>query len=114
MDRRTEDTEGVGSEKIGWGKGHHISPEACRDAVHDTLTNLGIGKCYMVGHSMGGAIAMLYALTYPELLDGLILVARGAKLRVFPEILQGILVDKEGTVRKIAEYAFRRKLRRQS
>jgi pimeloyl-ACP methyl ester carboxylesterase len=58
---------------------------------------------------MGGAIAMLYALTYPELLDGLILVATGAKLRVFPEILQGVLVDKEGTVRKIAEYAFSKK-----
>jgi pimeloyl-ACP methyl ester carboxylesterase len=83
--------------------------EECRDAVHSVLTSLGLDKCYMVGHSMGGAIAMLFALTYPELLEGLILVATGAKLRVFPEILQDILRDKEGTVRKIAELAFSKK-----
>ena len=83
--------------------------EECRDAVHSALTSLGLDKCYMVGHSMGGAIAMLFALTYPELLEGLILAATGARLRVFPEILQGILGDKEGTVRKIAELAFSKK-----
>lgn len=83
--------------------------EECRDAVHEALTTLGLDRCYLVGHSMGGAIAMLFALTYPELLEGLVLVATGAKLRVFPEILQGLLRDKEGTVRKIAELAFSRK-----
>ena len=83
--------------------------EESRDAVHSALTSLRLDKCYMVGHSMGGAIAMLFALTYPELLEGLLLVATGAKLRVFPEILQGLLRDKEGTLRKIAELAFSRK-----
>jgi pimeloyl-ACP methyl ester carboxylesterase len=96
--------------------GHGKSPgdacgrlEECRDAVHGVLTSLGLDKCYMVGHSMGGAIAMLFALTYPEFLEGLVLVATGAKLRVFPEILQEILRDKEGAVRKIAELAFSKK-----
>jgi pimeloyl-ACP methyl ester carboxylesterase len=96
--------------------GHGKSPgdgcerlEECREAVYRTLTDLKTGKCYIVGHSMGGAIAMLFALTYPELLEGLVLVATGAKLRVFPEILQNILKDKEGTVRKIAEFAFSKK-----
>src|SRR5208337_130899 len=83
--------------------------EECRDAVYGVLKNLRLEKCYIVGHSMGGAIAMLFALTYPELLEGLVLLGTGAKLRVFPEILQGILRDKEGTVRKIAELAFSRK-----
>ena len=83
--------------------------DECRDAVHGVLTSLGLDKCYMVGHSMGGAIAMLFALTCPELLEGLILLATGARLRVFPEILQGLLKDKEGTVRKIAELAFSKK-----
>ena len=83
--------------------------EECRDAVHGVLTSLGLRKCFLVGHSMGGAIAMLFALTYPELLAGLVLVGTGAKLRVFPEILQGILRDKEETVRKIAELAFSKK-----
>jgi pimeloyl-ACP methyl ester carboxylesterase len=83
--------------------------EECRDAVHGVLTSLGLDRCYIVGHSMGGAIAMLFALTYPELVEGLVLLATGAKLRVFPEILQGILADKEGTVHKIAELAFSKK-----
>ncbi|MGD0234717.1 MAG: alpha/beta hydrolase [Syntrophorhabdales bacterium] len=83
--------------------------EECRDAVYGVLKNLRLEKCYIVGHSMGGAIAMLFALTYAELLEGLVLLGTGAKLRVFPEILQGILRDKEGTVRKIAELAFSRK-----
>ena len=83
--------------------------EECRDAVHGVLTSLGLDRCYLVGHSMGGAIAMLFALTYSELLEGLVLMGTGAKLRVFPEILQGILRDKEGTVRKIAELAFSKK-----
>jgi pimeloyl-ACP methyl ester carboxylesterase len=96
--------------------GHGKSPgdgcerlEECRDAVYGVVKSLGLEKCYMVGHSMGGAISMLLALTYPEILEGLVLLATGAKLRVFPEILQNILRDKEGTVRKITEVAFSKK-----
>ncbi len=80
--------------------------EECRDAVRESLSSLGLTKYYMAGHSMGGAIAMLFALAYPESLDGLILIGTGARLRVFPEILEGILQDKEGTIRKIAQFAF--------
>ncbi len=40
------------------------------------------------GHSMGGAIAMEYALRYPEELRGLILMGTGARLRVKPEFLE--------------------------
>jgi len=41
----------------------------------------------LCGHSMGGAIALLYALRYPEELRGLILMATGARLRVHPRYL---------------------------
>ena len=41
----------------------------------------------LLGHSMGGAIAMQYALRYPEELKGLILLGTGARLRVKPEYL---------------------------
>ncbi len=36
----------------------------------------------LAGHSLGGAIAQLYALEYPEDLKGLILIGSGARLRV--------------------------------
>ena len=42
----------------------------------------------LCGHSMGGAISMLYALRYPEEIRGLILVGSGARLRVHPDYLQ--------------------------
>ena len=36
----------------------------------------------LCGHSMGGAIAQMYALRYPEEIRGLILIGTGAKLKV--------------------------------
>ena len=41
----------------------------------------------LCGHSMGGAIALRYALLYPEELRGLILMGTGARLRVHPDYL---------------------------
>ena len=41
----------------------------------------------LCGHSMGGAIAQLYALRYPDELRGLILIGTGARLRVHPDYL---------------------------
>ena len=40
------------------------------------------------GHSMGGAIAQLYALKYPDELKGLILMGTGARLKVGQERLE--------------------------
>ena len=42
----------------------------------------------LCGHSMGGAITLLYALRYPEELQGIILIGTGARLRVHPDYLQ--------------------------
>lgn len=42
----------------------------------------------LCGHSMGGAIALQYALLYPDELKGLILMGTGARLRVNPAYLK--------------------------
>ncbi|MCH8744506.1 MAG: alpha/beta hydrolase [Chloroflexi bacterium] len=42
----------------------------------------------LCGHSMGGAIALQYALLYPDELKGLILMGTGARLRVKPAFLK--------------------------
>jgi pimeloyl-ACP methyl ester carboxylesterase len=58
----------------------------------------------LAGHSMGGAIALEFALRYPARLAGLILVGTGAKLRVAPEILTGVLDDYAGTTDLLAQW----------
>ncbi|MFZ5644261.1 MAG: alpha/beta fold hydrolase [Bacillota bacterium] len=43
---------------------------------------------FMAGHSMGGAVALNFALNYPEMLTGLVLIGTGARLKVLPSILE--------------------------
>jgi pimeloyl-ACP methyl ester carboxylesterase len=42
----------------------------------------------LVGHSLGGAIAFLYALEYPDDLEGIVSVGSGARLRVHTVYLE--------------------------
>lgn len=91
-----QDREGQGLDSI----------EGYRDYVHTALQGLGIDSCHMVGHSMGGAIAMSFALTYSQMLKGLVLITTAAKLKISPDILKGLEVDKEKAVRMIIEYGF--------
>lgn len=46
------------------------------------------GEYVLVGHSLGGAVAIEHALREPPGLRGLVLLATGARLRVHPMILQ--------------------------
>jgi pimeloyl-ACP methyl ester carboxylesterase len=47
-------------------------------------------KAIVAGNSLGGAIAIEWALQYPEQVAGLILLATGGRLRVSPEIFEMI------------------------
>lgn len=73
------------------------------------LRALGLEQLFLVGHSMGGAIVQTLALTHPEVFKGIVLVGTGAKLRVFPAVLEGIKNHFEETVRQIVQYAYSRK-----
>jgi pimeloyl-ACP methyl ester carboxylesterase len=79
---------------------------AYRDFLLAFLDGLGLERVVVIGHSMGGAISLGFALHYPDRLDGLILVGSGARLRVAPAILTGILSDFEATVDLVCDYAF--------
>ena len=73
--------------------GHpHGQPCASIDAylewTRGFIAGRGWSDIVLGGHSMGGAIAILYALRYPEELRAIILIGTGAKLRVHPDYLQ--------------------------
>lgn len=52
------------------------------------IQDFGYNDIVLAGHSLGSAIAQLYALKYPEDLKGLILIGSGARLRVHPMYLK--------------------------
>lgn len=87
------------------GRGR-TSISAYADFVAAVLESLGLEKATLVGHSMGGAIALDLALRYPGKLAGLVLVGSGARLRVAPAILDGIRQDFQAAVRLICDWAF--------
>lgn len=60
----------------------------------------------LIGHSLGGAIVQKFSLLYPQHVEALVLVGTGARLRVLPEILEGIQGKFEETVGLICDYAF--------
>ena len=69
--------------------GHGESPgdgcdsvEEYRDAVYEMIRELDIERCYIAGHSLGGAIALSLSLAYPDIIKGIILIGTGARLRV--------------------------------
>ena len=50
------------------------------DDVLDTLAELGIGRCHLVGASFGAGVAVEVALTRPDLVESLLLSAPGGSL----------------------------------
>jgi len=91
---------GEGEEEVGKYAEH----------LYAFLKTLDLQEVFLVGHSMGGAIAQTVALTYAEMIKGIVLVGTGARLKVFPMILDGIKNNFAETVQKINQFAFSRKV----
>ncbi|MGY4306366.1 homoserine O-acetyltransferase [Bradyrhizobium sp. USDA 4369] len=67
-----------------------------REAVHDLVVNqLGVKKAYYLGHSLGGQIVSGYALTWPDVVQGLALEAPSG-LEEYP---RDITIAKDNKVR---------------
>jgi len=90
------ESRGEGEEEVG----------KYAEQVYAFLKALGLKKVFLVGHSLGGAIAQTLALTHAEMMKGIVLVGTGARLKVFPMILAGIKDNFEVTARKINQFAF--------
>ena len=68
----TLDLPGHGISEV---KGEVHTMEYLADTVAAMLDKLGIERCTIVGHSMGGYVALAFCEKYPERLDGLILLS---------------------------------------
>jgi pimeloyl-ACP methyl ester carboxylesterase len=47
--------------------------------LYGLLTQIGVEKCILVGHSMGGMISQLFILEHPEMVEALVLVDTAAE-----------------------------------
>jgi pimeloyl-ACP methyl ester carboxylesterase len=71
------------------------------DDVLDTLAELGIGRCHLVGASFGAGVAVEVALTRPEQVDSLLLSAPGGSLiaEVTPDLRAFIGAERSALAR---------------
>lgn len=92
--------------------GHGATPGPGRQSVADyaawVMDFLAAGhiRPVLLGHSLGGSIALSVALTRPELISGLVLWGTGARLRVLPAILEGLAQDFLSTVELLVDLAY--------
>jgi pimeloyl-ACP methyl ester carboxylesterase len=63
------------------------SVEECADWLNKYMKGRGYEDVVLAGHSLGGAITLMYSLKYPQELKGIIIISSGARLRVHPRFL---------------------------
>ena len=76
------------------------------EVILQLLDALDLDQVTLVGHSMGGAISQYLALTHPSRVNRLVLVGSGARLRVLPSLLEGMLQDFPSTVEMMLSWAY--------
>ncbi|XP_031427102.1 protein ABHD11-like [Clupea harengus] len=109
------------------GKSTHspiITYEAMTNDLTQLLAQLRIGKCVLIGHSMGGKVAMTTALMQPSLVERLVVVdispAQTTPLTNFPAYIQAmkeVKVPKDvprSTARRLAEDQLRQLVKERS
>ena len=62
----------------------------CVAWVRQYVLEQGIDDLVLAGHSLGGGIALQYAIDHPDSLRALVLVGSGARLRVHPKVLSDL------------------------
>jgi len=79
--------------------------------VRKALNAAGLKRPVLVGHSLGAAISLTFALRYGEELLAIVPVGGGATMPVNPQILEGIMTDRRTTIVFIAKFSFARENR---
>ena len=72
--------DAIAFDRPGHGYSEHpsvkpLTLELNAQLIHDAVAVLGVSKPVIVGHSYGGAVALQYAVNYPQELAGLVLLS---------------------------------------
>jgi len=93
--------------------GHGESPPpgcatvaAYSEIVRDFVDALELPWFVLAGHSLGGAIALDFALAYAYRLAGIVLIGAGARMKVSPTFLEGTLTDFANATAQMVEYSY--------
>lgn len=93
--------------------GHGRSPQPSHNTITDhasdvvaLMNTLDIEQGFLVGHSMGGAIAQQITLDYADRVAGLVLLGTAAKLKVSSQIIEGIIDDTKPTAELIMDWTW--------
>ncbi|UCG89795.1 MAG: alpha/beta hydrolase [Candidatus Heimdallarchaeota archaeon] len=77
------------------------------NTIHEMIINQNLENITLIGHSMGGAIALQFALQYPgSIINKLILIGSGAKLKVAPAFFEAIETDFDRFLELLGRVAF--------
>jgi pimeloyl-ACP methyl ester carboxylesterase len=68
------------------------SPGAYASGVRDLLTVLDQERCTVIGHSLGGGVAMQFAYQFPERAERLVLVASGGLGKEVSPLLKAVTI----------------------
>ena len=81
------------------------TPAAAAERVLPAVERMDAPRV-LVGHSLGGAVALQLAAAAPGVVDGLVLIATGARLPVPDDALERAVDDIEGEARRLTGAAF--------
>lgn len=87
------------------GQGYPSIPEYAQ-WLGEILQVLFDYPVFLMGHSMGGAIVQKTVLNHPDILEGVILVGTGARLKVAPMFMDALFNNFEHTVDTFIGYAY--------
>ena len=91
----------------GQSTGHgRDSVVAYADFIEAFAAKLDLDGVTLIGHSLGGAIVQTLAVRAPGWLKSIVLVGTGARLKVHPDILEGLLSDFKATIDIVCQWAF--------
>ncbi len=109
--RRLSTTDVYALDLPGHGKSEGVGRQsipAYSEQLLEWMKDVWVQRPVLVGHSMGGAIALQTALDSPSSLSGLVLVGSGARLRVAETFLQSSMSEEtmDQAVQVLIEWSY--------